>query len=539
MFLRGMICAVAGIALVTGQSLDFPSDDENPDEEKSGGLLNADLMPDGGILKNVLIPQYDDNLALTATLRAEEMKIAVAKETEKLDQPGETENPVNSGTDQSTATAAATAKAPPKKTVQIKHIDAIKVQLVFFNPDRTPRGNIDMATARYDAKKQLLTSKDPVSLVSDDLTASGSGLVYDIEKTRGFLSGPVVATTKIDQSTSMNTQPVRQAIAAGTLMMAAAAPLPAQEAAPPAPTVAERIAEARLSPEELASITKDSESGRPLLKAAADQGNAAMEEATRRSEHASSILAEFLSAATLTTLLAEPAAPSSATTSNDVPRPNIPEGPPKTRITADDGAFFDSTNGLLIFLKNVVVRDPRFSLTGADEVKVFFDSPEETEAARREMMAKIQAKADAKARAEGRDPEAERQEAKEQAADEKKPVEDEKSGFDAKFGEPNKIIATGTVVVEGITSKTGEDPVKASASARTIVYDLKKEEFILRGGSPWFMRNGQVSSVPGNDAYIVITMKDGVFTGFVTGNGGIDAQMELKDKKKEDVKKNR
>lgn len=532
MFLRGMICALASITLVTGQSLDFPSDDENPDEEKSGGLLNADLMPDGGILKNVLIPQYDDNLALTATLRAEEMKIAVAKETEKLDQPGETGNPVKPGRDQSTAAATATAKAPPKKTVQIKHIDAIKVQLVFFNPDRTPRGNIDMATARYDAKKQLLTSEDPVSLVSDDLTASGSSLVYDIEKARGFLSGPVVATTKIDQSTSMNTQPVRQAIAAGTLMMAAA-PLPAQEAAPPAPTVAERIAEARLSPEELASITKDSESGRPLAKAAADQGNAAMEEATRRSEHASSILAEFLSAATLTTLLAEPASPSPATTSNDVPRPNLPEGPAKTRITADDGAFFDSTNGLLIFLKNVVVRDPRFSLTGADELKVFFDSPEETKAARDKIMAEMQAKADAKARAEGRDPEAERREAEKQAAN-KEPEEKEKPGLgDAKFGEPNKIIATGTVVVEYLSGKKDEGPVKASA--RTVVYDLKKEEFILRGGSPWIVRDGQISSVPGNDAYIVIK-QDG---SFVTGNGGIDAQMELEDKKKEDVKKNR
>lgn len=519
-----MICALASIALVTGQSLDFPDDDENPDEEKSGGLLNADLMPDGGILKNVLIPQYDDNLALTATLRAEEMKIAVAKDTEKLDKAGTTGNPGNAGK------GPQVEKAEPKKAVQIKHIDAINVRLVFFNPDRTPRGNIDMATARYDAKKQLLTSKDPVSLVSDDLTASGSSLVYDLEKTRGFLSGPVVATTKIDQSTSMNTQPLRQAIAAGTLMMAAAAPLPAQEAAPSTPTVAERIAEARLSPDELASITKDSESGRPLVKAAADLGNAAMEEANRRSEGASSMLAEFLSAATLTTLLAEPVAPSPAT---DVPRPNLPEGPAKTRITADDGAFFDSENGLLIFLKNVVVRDPRFSLTGADEVKVFFDSVEETEAARAKVMAEMQARADAKARAEGRDPEAERLEAEKQAAN-KEPEEKEKPGLgDAKFGEPNKIIATGTVVVEAISEKEGEGPVKASA--RTVVYDLKKEEFILRGGSPWIVRDGQISSVPGNDAYIVIK-QDG---SFVTGNGGIDAQMELKEKKKEDVKKNR
>lgn len=528
-FVRGMICALASIALVTGQSLDFPGEDENPDEEDSGGLLNADLMPDGGILKNVLIPQYDDNLALTATLRAEEMKIAVAKATEILDKTRKTGDHGKLG-----KAGEMVKPEPKKKAVQIKHIDAIKVQLVFFNPDRTPRGNIDMATARYDAKKELLTSKDPVSLVSDDLTASGSSLVYDLENTRGFLSGPVTATTKIDPSTSMNTRPVRQAIAAGTLMMAAAAPSPAQEEAPATPTVAERIAEARLSPEELARITKDSETGRPLVKVAADEGNAALEEATRRSENASSMLADFLSVATLTTLLAEPAVPSPSAAATDVPRPNLPEGPAKTRITADDGAFFDSKNGLLIFLKNVVVRDPRFSLTGADELKVFFDSPEETKAARDKILAKMQAKADAKAVAEGRDPEAERREAEKKAAADKEPAEKEESGLtDAKFGEPNKIIATGTVVVEYLAGKKDEGPVKASA--RTVVYDLKKEEFILRGGSPWIVRDGQISSVPGNDAYIVIK-QDG---SFVTGNGGIDAQMELKEEKKEDVNKNR
>ena len=499
-FGRGLVLLLTGLSIAPAQNLLPEAVVENPDDLESASFLNGSLMPDGGILKNVLIPQYSRTLELSATLRAEELQIV----TQKI-------------------------------------IDARRVRIEFYNPDRSSRARINMETARYNAIEQLLTSDNPVSLVSGNLTADGSSLVYDLKNTRGFLRGPVTATTSVDQSTSMNTQPVRQAIAAGTLMMAAAAPLPAQQEqeAPTSPTIAERIAEARLSPDELDRITRESQTGRALVKAAADQGNAALEEATLRSEEATSTLADFLSAATLTTLLAEPLASSPAAAASDVPRPNIPEDPSKTRITSDDGAFFDSKNGLLIFLKNVVVRDPRFSLTGADEVKVFFDSPEETKAAREKTMAKMHAKADAKARAEGRDPEAERQEAEKQAAN-KEPEEKEKPGLgDAKFGEPNKIIATGTVVVEGITAKEGEDPVKTSASARTVVYDLKKEEFILRGGSPWFMRNGQVSSVPGNDAYIVITMKDGVFTRFVTGNGGIDAQMDIQDKKKEDEKKNR
>lgn len=476
-----MICAVAGLALATGQSLDFPGNDEqDPEEQESGGLLNADLMPDGGILKNVLIPQYDGNLLLSATLRAEEMEIAVAKKT---------------------------------KTVEIKLIDAKKVKLEFFNPDRTPRGKIEMATARYDAKKQFLTSDQPVSLVSDDLTAEGSRLVYDLKKTRGFLHGPVTATTTTDdRSTSMNAKPLRQALATGSLMMAAATGLPAQETAG---QVAERIAEARLSPEELQRLTDDAASRKPLVEAESERKGGEFAEAIARSEGANATMADFFRAAALTTLLAEPPAPSA---SGDVPRPNIPEDPTKTRITSDDGAFFDSPNGLLVFLKNVVVKDPRFSLTGADELKVFFDPKEDPKAAK--------AKAGDKPAPGAAQPA--------EAAAEAKPklekVED--PGLSAaKFGKPNRIIATGTVVVEYHSGKKGDPPVQASA--RTVVYDLKKEEFTLRGGSPWVLREGQLSSVPGNDAYIVI-QKDG---SFVTGNGGIDARMDIKEK--DEDKKNR
>ena len=475
---RTLIYALAGLSIASAQNLAPEEDAKDPDEEESTGFLDGSLMPDGGILKNVLIPQYTRDLLLSATLRAETLTIV----TQKI-------------------------------------IDAANVRIEFFNPDRSTRGRIDMATARYNAIKQLLTSDKPVSLVSDDLTATGSSLVYDLKNTRGFLSGPVTATTLIDQSTSMNTKPVRQAIAAGSLMMAAATPLPAQQD-PSAASISQRIEEARLSPYELARITKESETAKPLAKAAADRGNTALEDATHRSEEATATLADFLSAATLTTLLAEPFVPAAAT-STDVPRPNIPADPTKTRITSDDGAFFDSKNGLLIFLKNVVVRDPRFSLSGADELKVFFD-PKEVPAA---------------AKATPQPP------AGEQANTPPEPVKpggagapvrDEKAGIaDAKFGKPNRIIATGTVVVEYQSGKKDDPPVKASA--RTVIYDLKKEEFILRGGSPWVLREGQLSSVPGNDAYIVI-QKDG---SFVTGNGGIDAQMDIKDKTKEDEKKNR
>jgi lipopolysaccharide export system protein LptA len=479
-----MICAVAGIGLAAGQSLDFPGNDEkDPEEQESSGLLNADLMPDGGILKNVLIPQYDDKLMLSATLRAEVMEIAVAKKT---------------------------------KTVEIKLIDALKVKLEFFNPDRTPRGKIEMATARYDAKKQFLTSDEPVSLVSDDLTAEGSRLVYDLKKSRGFLHGPVTATTTTtDRSTSMNSKPVRQAIAAGSLMMAAATGLPAQE---PAVPLADRIAESRLTPEELQRLDQAAVTRKPLVEEKVAKESKEFAEATARSESANTTVSDFFRAAALTTLLAEPLA---APATGDVPRPNIPEDPTQTRITSDDGAFFDSPNGLLVFLKNVVVKDPRFTLNGADELKVFFEPKVDPKAAAKGKAGDANEKA-----AEPVKPDA-------APAGEKPKLEKvDPAGLNAaKFGKPVEIIATGTVVVEYLPEKKDEPPVKASA--RTVIYNLKTEEFTLRGGSPWVLREGQLSSVPGNDAYIVIK-KDG---SFITGNGGIDARMDIKEK--DEDKKNR
>lgn len=439
-----MCCALVGWSLASGQNLPAGDDAGNPDAKETTGFLAGSLLPDGGILKNVLIPQYDRDLRLSSTFRSEELVI-----------------------------------------VTRKMIDAHRLRIEFFNPDRSPRGFIAMVKARYDADREILTSDEPVSLVSNDLSADGSGLVYDVKNTRGFLHGPVTAVTAADTRTSMNTRPARPAAAA--LLLAALA-APAAE-----PTTAERIAAARLDAAELGRLDADAVSRRPAAEAAADQGNRELIAANDQGERARATMADFLRAAALTSLLADPVA---APPAGDVPRPDVKPDPAKTRITSDDGAFFDSKNGLLIFLKNVVVRDPRFQLSGADEVKVFFEPKEAAKPA------------DAPA-------------AKPAPAPVKK---DDNPMGDASFGKPSRMVATGTVVVDYKSNDPAEPPLKASA--RTLVYDLVKKEIILRGGSPWVLRDGQLSSVPGNDAYIVI-QKDG---SFVTGNGGIDASVDTQGK---------
>lgn len=447
---RGVCCALLGWSLASGQNLPVGDDPGMTDSPETTGFLAGSLLPDGGILKNVLIPQYDQDLRLTSTFRSEELVI-----------------------------------------VTRRMIDAHRLRIEFFNPDRSPRGLIAMVKARYDADREILTSDEPVSLVSKDLTADGSGLVYDVKNTRGFLHGPVTAVTAADTRTSMNTQPARPAAAA--LLLAALA-APAAE-----PTTAERIATARLDSAELGRLDADVVSRRPAATAAADQGRKHLIAANDQGTRARVTMTDFFRAAALTSLLADPIA---AAPAGDVPRPDVQPDPARTRITSDDGAFFDSKNGLLVFLKNVVVRDPRFQLSGADEVKVFFE-PKES--------------------------------AKPAAAPTAKPApvpvkKDDNPMGEASFGKPSRMVATGTVVIDYRSNDPAEPPLKASA--HTFVYDVIKKEIILRGGSPWVLRDGQVSSVPGNDAYIVI-QKDG---SFVTGNGGIDAtvdtQGKTKDKKK-------
>ena len=447
---RGVVCAVAGLSIAAGQNLLPRGQDDLPGEPEPTGFLAGSLLPDGGILKNVLIPQYDRDLSLASSFRAEELII-----------------------------------------VTRKTIDANRLRIDFFNPDRTPRGHIVMAQARYDADQEMLTTREPVSLVSNDLTADGSALVYDVRNSRGFLHGPVTAVTSADTRTSMNTRPARHALAAGALLMASAIGLPAQDAAL---TSAEKIAAARLSRQRIGQLDADALSRRPAATVAAETGARHLAEARDQGEKADSTMTSFLRAAALTSLLADPIATPPA---GEVPRPDVKPDAAKTRITSDDGAFFDSQNGLLIFLKNVMVKDPRFQLSGADEVKVFFEPKKPA-----------------------RPPAAKPGSAK--PAPIKK---DDDALGGASFGKPSRMVATGTVVVDYQSEDPAEPPLKASA--RMLVYDLVKKEIILRGGSPWILRDGQLSSVPGNDAYIVIQQNGS----FVTGNGGIDASVDTQARK--------
>jgi hypothetical protein len=113
--------------------------------------------------------------------------------------------------------------------------------------------------------------------------------------------------------------------------------------------------------------------------------------------------------------------------------------------------YFDVDAGLFVYLKNVRVADPRFSLSGANELKIFLAKKPEEPAT---------------------DPKA-------------APKADKPSGIglNAKFGDVERIVATGAVRILQKQPEAGKEPVEASGAIFT--YQPEAGEIVLSGGFPW------------------------------------------------------
>ncbi|RYD64555.1 MAG: hypothetical protein EOP83_09460 [Verrucomicrobiaceae bacterium] len=533
--IAGILVAAFGLAVATAQTT-VPDNGalagEESEGDESGGLFSGGLLPNGSILRNVVLPSYDVERNMVSSVKAGDLTI-FTREEDQLDRK--------------------TGKA---KTVTV--LDKVKInnlRISFFNTNRTNKGNIAMSHALLTtaAKKlTLLTSDEPVSFVSDDLKVDGSALAFDTKNNRGFLHGPVTAVAKtIDKRTSMNASPAQRALAAGALMMASVPALPAQEraaapaAAPsPAPspsvTTSQRFGRSLLSQAELDDAAKETATRAPQQIAETDAAGKNLKEVTAKSEDARLTMNSFLQAAALASMLAEPA-PAALP---DVPRPPVFEGPDQTIVKSKNGAYFDSKEGLLIFLGDVTVKNPQLDLKGASEVKLFMEPEKKDE--KKEGAAADKPKEGENA---GEAPEAPQEKPKELtpemlekmlAAKEARAVEDLKKvgGADkgvegGNFGDIKRMVATGPAVhIRFDSGKPGDKPVEASA--HTMIYDFEKEQILLQGGSPWvYQEGGMRAQALGAGAYILIhTDGEGNLTKVVTHNpGGLEANVKTPPKK--------
>lgn len=359
-----------------------------PAEEAAAAIKKAptiSLLPNGSVLKGVLLPRYDNDRKLVGTLKAAVMTL-VDEET----------------------------------------IEGEAVIIRFYQPDQTLRGQVDLTKATFNKKEGRLDALEPVQITADRLVAKGTGLTYAFEEGKGFIKGPVTTWIKAPPETAMHITPrtATAALLAGTILHTTLI------AAPPA----------FISPEELQEIKKQAASHRPQIDEQSQQTRNALVSSKTEIHEASKAARAFLNDPQ-TILIADkekdaPAAPL-----------EVNPGPNDTIITCDDGMYFDADAGILVYLGNVKVTNPQFELSGANELKIFFEK---------------------------KDPPAD---------DAPKPDDGLKiAEGPAGFGDVQKIIATGTVRFLQ-RAVGGREAIEASGGL--LNYNVARGEIIISERYPW------------------------------------------------------
>lgn len=351
------------------------------------------LLPKGSELHEVMFPRYDETHRLVGSLKARAMKL-----------------------------------------VDEERFSGSSIAIEFFNDDQTPRGRVDLTSALIDQGKGMIVAREPVSLRSDRLNANGEGLHYDYESGEGFLVGPATTWIQNPTETTMHSNsPILRT--AGLVGMSLISQVPA--AAPPPVSEAEKAAQ-----------HADAAPSSADLAEANRQTRADLSSALGASEAANASAKAFLQKAELADASAKPAEPPAA-------KPlDVQPGPGDTVVRCDGGMYFDPDEGVFVYLKNVRVADPRFDMSGANELKIFLGKKEPKPA---------------------------------DASGSDKKDRKEKSGPAGKFGEVERIVATGAIVIDQ-KGVDGKDPIKASGALFS--YNVKQDQVILSGGFPWVVQGG-------------------------------------------------
>src|SRR5690606_35985310 len=175
----------------------------------------------------------------------------------------------------------------------------------------------------------------------------------------GFLFGPATTWIKAPPETAMKSTSENRAtvgIRGLSLLGASLLSLPAA-AAPPA----------WVTPEEIAALQEDAATRAPELEEHVSETRATLQADGRESDAARQAAVDFLKQASLLALAAEvaPAAAADEAQDPEAKPLDVQPGKDDTVITSDKGMYFDAEEGVLVYLGNVKVVDPRFTLSGA------------------------------------------------------------------------------------------------------------------------------------------------------------------------------
>ncbi|HVJ44967.1 MAG TPA: hypothetical protein VM511_01185, partial [Luteolibacter sp.] len=253
-----------------------PREPEEPDR----AIPAISLLPEGSILEKVMIPRYGKDRKLSSVLRSDRMVL-----------------------------------------IKTDLISGETVSIVAYNPDRSQKARVDLKQALFDQKKNLLRADEAVTINSDRLTSSGTGLIFSIEKSEGVLLGPAITTITKPTPTAMNS--ALPGLRATALLGVSILPLIA--APPPGPT-----------PEETARIAKESAPMAAEAKEAAAKARGEMRNVLEESQKANESALAFLKEADLL---------AAAETTEPPPKSEplvLPPNPDRTTITNDGPIYFNS-----------------------------------------------------------------------------------------------------------------------------------------------------------------------------------------------------
>ncbi|MBK1834110.1 hypothetical protein [Roseibacillus ishigakijimensis] len=364
-----------------------------------------EVLPLNSTLSDVTIPRYDENNRRVAYLKAGLMEIL--------------------------------PDGPPVNDRQAIMVDCSDIQLRMNTEAAGGHVAVDMEQARYRLTPGVLTVQERITASSPQFDLAGTGGVFHLDTRRGFLFGPISCQiyAKPEPSASLMKPPL-PALPALPALLASTSFLVAAEPTHRPPTAAEL-----LKVEQLATST---EAQLQSSQTEAHKESAQHEEKAQDAQDKLLSFSQQVDNQALTRLIQNP--PPANTTA----QAKAPIKDPELTIECDGGCFFDGNENLLVLLRNVVVKEERFTLKAKKELKVFFLTEEPAEGA------------------------------SEEEADDNP---------DLTITDLESLVATGGVNFSGI-DKDG-NPVEASAA--TAYYDDQSKVLILKDGRPTFwMKKGKM-----------------------------------------------
>ena len=374
---------------------------------------SLEVLPLNSTLSNVTIPRYDENQNRVAYLKADLMEIL--------------------------------ADGEPINDRQPIMVDCTGIQLRMAYDAVDGEISVDMKNARYRVTPGVLTVQETIIAHSPRFHITGSGGVFHLDSRRGFIFGPVDCEIYPKQIAYQPTMlhPIHALMATTGLaaLNPGYNPPSAEELLKVDKLVAMNSGYNAPAAEDLLKVERLAKPLKAKMQARQKELADSASEKQAVSDEASKTLSQFaedVDSDSLNLLIQNPPAAKPALAA----KPPIVD--PEFTINCDGGCFFDGDENLLVLLRNVVVKEARFTLKAQEEIKVFFIAAPEEE---------------------------------KKAGDEKK---DQAAG--PRISDVKNLVASGGVNFSGI-DKNG-NPVEASAA--TAFYDDKDKVLILKDGNPTF-----------------------------------------------------